>query len=129
MKELLEFLDKHKVDYRVENDKVICVCVYLDNKGISTLPENIGLLDCFRLDLDNNQITELPKSFGDIKCNKLWLHNNDIEKHMIKYLDRIENLERVFTDYSNDLESVKQLCRINSRKDKIKSLLDVDIEV
>jgi Leucine-rich repeat (LRR) protein len=124
MKELLEFLDKYSIDYKIENGKVICEYIWLllSNKGISTLPENIGLLECYMLDLSNNNLTELPKSIGDLKCNNIHLRNNNIEKHNIKYLDRIENLKYVWTDYSWEILEVKQLCRINSRKDKIKSL-------
>jgi Leucine-rich repeat (LRR) protein len=126
MKELLEFLDKYLIEYKVENGKVICEgeCLDLSYKEISTLPKDIGLLECYRLYLDNNLITELPKSFGDMICYRLDLSNNNIPKHNIKYLDRIENLYFVWTDYGYGLLDVKQLCRINTRKDKISSVLD-----
>jgi Leucine-rich repeat (LRR) protein len=130
MKELTEFLDKHKVEYKVENavknGRVICDIVYVDlsNRGITELPKDIGKLDCKLLFLDSNNITELPPTIGDIRCRWLRLHDNPIPKHQIKYLDRIENLKNVSTDYSEDLEENKQLCIVNSRKDKIKSILE-----
>jgi Leucine-rich repeat (LRR) protein len=128
MEELLEFLDKYGVDYEIENEiengKVICRFLDLSYKGIKELPENIGSLECEVLYLYSNNLKELPKSIGDIICKEIHLHDNDIPKNKIKYLDLIENLEYAFTDYSNDLSEIKQLCNINSRKEKIKSLLD-----
>jgi hypothetical protein len=120
---LIEFLDKHKIGYRLENGKVICGGVYLSNKRISTLPKDIGSLECNILYLANNNIKELPISIGDIHCRGIYLQNNDIPQNSLKYLERIENLKNVSTDYGNDLVWIKQLCVINSRQDKIKSLL------
>jgi hypothetical protein len=118
---LLKFLDKYNINYDVENDKVICKDVYLSNKCITELPKDFGKLECDILFLYNN-LTELPKSIGDIKCKEIYLHNNYIPQNKIKYLERIENLELVWIDYSDDLLEVKQLCRINTRKEKINSL-------
>jgi Leucine-rich repeat (LRR) protein len=125
MKELniLEFLDKYKVEYGVKNDKVICNILNLSNRGITSLPKDIGRLECDVLDLAYNEIKELPISFGDMRCKGIQLRHNNIDKHNIKYFDLIENLIYVYTDYGDDLLEHKQLCRINSRKAKILSVL------
>jgi len=44
MKDLLEFLDKYNIEYTVDGDSVIAGDVYLENLGITTLPESIGNL-------------------------------------------------------------------------------------
>jgi Leucine-rich repeat (LRR) protein len=124
MGELLEFLDKYNVKYKVENGKVRSGYINLSYKGITELPKDFGKLVCDWLYLNHNHISELPKSIGDIHCKRINLHENPIPKNKIKYLERIENLELVWTDYSDDLSCVKQLCRVNTRQDKIKSLLD-----
>jgi Leucine-rich repeat (LRR) protein len=119
---LIEFLDNYEVEYKVENDKVITDYVDLSYEGIWELPKDIGLLECVLLDLSHNNIKELPISIGDIICKSLYLQSNRIPKSGIKYIDRIENLEIVRIDYSQDLSEIKKLCIVNTRKDKINSL-------
>ena len=145
MKELTDFLDKYEIKYKIENELVIADDIYLYDKGITELPKSIGSLKCEILNLSQNNITELPKSIGNLKCKELYLHQNEITelpksignlkceylylsynnipKHNIKYLDRIKGLKSIYTDSSNNLEETFKLCQINTRKDKIKSII------
>ena len=101
-----------------------CKVLHLQNNEISELPKSIGDLKCNFLNLFNNNIKELPKSIGNLKCNHLFLNNNKIDKNGIKYLDHIKGLKYCSTDYSHNLDVIFKLCKINSRKEKVKSLLD-----
>ena len=78
MKDLLDFLDKYNIEYTVDGDSVIAGGVYLENLGITTLPESIGNLKCQHLDLQRNKLTSLPESIGNLKCEYLNLRGNNL---------------------------------------------------
>ena len=78
MKDLLDFLDKYNIEYTVDGDSVIAGDVYLENRGITKLPESIGTLKCRALNISSNKLTSLPESIWNLKCPGLYLENNNL---------------------------------------------------
>tara|TARA_B100000029_G_scaffold92901_1_gene82835 strand:+ start:8106 stop:9158 length:1053 start_codon:yes stop_codon:yes gene_type:complete len=70
------------VIYKVDNSEFYRLNkLYLNNLGISLLPDNIGELDSLKvLKLDNNSLTQIPNSICNIynQLDTLLLENNDI---------------------------------------------------
>lgn len=58
MQDLIDFLDKYNVQYKIED----------------------GIIVADNIILSNNQITHLPESFGNHRCDFIQLRNNKLEK-------------------------------------------------